>query len=351
MNLQSYYMEATSSFHLGEIGLDVEQAGEYAAADRLFSALCTTTALVLGSDQLVSLLERFLNDNPPFLLTGAYPFVRAQDDSHIRFFPAPLTLRHVPDKSQRKVRWLSESVFRSALDGNLRNGSLPDPVSDKWLSHDELKRLGGEAYVRREAGSLFWSRNVRVPRVTVDRLSNASAIFHAGRLVFAPGGGLWCGFAILDDTWGTDFLETLLHVMGDDGFGGERSNGHGRYNLSVDHAPLNLPDPEDYFVTLAHYCPRLDGEPATLLDENAIYDVTLRRGYMYSTEAGRQLPRQMIRMLTPGSVLRSLPNHATYGRLVDVTPIDATTHTPMIHHSVYRYGYALPVGIRVERGA
>jgi CRISPR/Cas system CSM-associated protein Csm4 (group 5 of RAMP superfamily) len=46
VNLQTYLMEARSAFHFGEVGLDVEQAGEYAAADRLFSALCATIQML-----------------------------------------------------------------------------------------------------------------------------------------------------------------------------------------------------------------------------------------------------------------------------------------------------------------
>lgn len=352
MNLQTYYMEATSAFHFGEIGLDVEQAGEYAAADRLFSALCTTINLTMGTSVLADLLDQFVDDKPPFLLTGAYPFVRAEDGSRIRFFPAPLTLKHVVTKAQRKSRWLSEDVFVGLLDGHLQSEHEAEPIGDKWLSQNELERLGGAEYVRRNSDEVFWKRDVRVPRVTVDRLSNASAIFHAGRLVFAKGAGLWCGFDFRSLGWNPEDIEAMLRVMSDDGFGGERSNGHGRFDLIVDEGPLVLPDPDDYFVTLSHYSPRLDGEQATLADSRTSYDLTLRRGFMYSTDARRQLPRQMARMVVPGSVLKCQPGRSAYGRLVDVTPIDDTgSSTQLIPHPVYRYGYALPVGIRVERGA
>lgn len=339
MRLHTYLMEAQSAFHFGEVGLDVEKAGEYAAADRLFSALCTMIHLTQGVERLEALLALYNEGRPPFLLTGAYPYVRAQDGEIIRFFPAPLTLKQTSEKSARKVRWLSEAMFRRVLDGDFDiDGDKDTIVGDKWLSADERDRLGA---------GVFWTTgdDARVPRVTVDRQSNASAVYSAGRLKFPQGGGLWCGFDIRDEGWHADDLRVLLDVLGDDGFGGERSNGHGRFTLH-DTGMMELPDVGDYFVTISHYAPRLDGETAAFTASAASYDLALRRGFMSSTTAGRQYPRQMVRMAVPGSVLQAQPERSTYGRLVDVTPINEEG-VRLIEHPVYRYGYALPVGIQI----
>lgn len=350
MKLHTYYLKPHSSFHLGEVGIEVENVGEYAASDRLFSALCTITRHAQGVDALVQLLDRFAQKQPPFLLTGAYPYVMTKHDERLRFFPAPFSLKHAPVKKIRKLRWVSEGLLFDLLHDGLPSSEDIETVGNIGLMKSELDRIGDHAVVRDQPEKYFW-RVVRVPRVTVDRVSSASAVYSAGRLVIAPNGGLWCGFHLRDESaFRASDVEHLLNLLSDEGIGGERSGGHGQFECIIGD-PLSLPDPEPdgHFMTLSHYYPDLSaGEAMTFTDSDAMYDLAMRRGYMSSPDAPQQYPRQMVRMAVPGSILRVIGGQDVYGAIVDTVPIEKPeSDNALVPHPVYRYGFALPVGVKI----
>jgi CRISPR-associated protein Csm4 len=338
MQLQAYYLEARSPFHLGERGVGLEATEVMAHADTLFSALCLTCREWYGEAVLEELLNAFLT-NPPFLLSSAFPY--AELGGHIiRLYPRPQGMPpgavEADHKKLKKVKWVSEEVFRQWIGGTLRiESTRPLQDGEVWLSREEAQALHVPDDAD-QAGKPFrlWESG-EVPRVSVDRASSASQIYRAGRVRFVPGGGLWVAFLWRVGDW-QDRVEQLLHVLGDAGMGGERSAGNGQFSVSGSD-PLELPDPSTRFVNLATYWPRQD-EIEGLLSERVAYTLIMRRGWMGSPE-GNALRRKAVRMFGEGSVLNLPPNKAVLGGLADVTP------NVFRHHRVYRYGYALPVGM------
>lgn len=368
MNLHVFHLEARAAFHFGLRGVGIEESADYAPSDTLFSALCNTLRFVETAQVLENMLAEFDSGQPSFLLSGGFPYVKA-GGSHYRFYPAPVTVRHHADKFLRKVEWLAEDYFTGWINGSISSADLlkdavkiaphvlmpwQQCVTMLWTMHpakveglqkpqdrdgcrDLLKQLDAQ-----QRPFVLW-RIHEAPRVTVDRMTNASAIYRSGRLRFVEGGGLWCAFAGLKDktNWSPDRIGNLLQVLGDNGLGGERSSGHGQYTVQDnDPVTLTLPDASsaDTFVTLSHYHPRWDERDA--LSNRAAYDLITRRGWMNSPD-NSGLRRKSVRMIAAGSVLQTLDT-ATYGDLVNVKPDIFNTH------EVYRYGYALPVGA-VER--
>ncbi|RMG89526.1 MAG: hypothetical protein D6706_21215, partial [Chloroflexi bacterium] len=130
---------------------------------------------------------------------------------------------------------------------------------------------------------------------------------------------------------------TALCSLGDAGIGGERSAGHGQFELEKG-GQISLPDGNGGLVTtLSPYCPADEAEMAQTLREDARYSLMTRRGWLGAL-AGLSLRHKSVRMLAEGAVFAGQED-GVYGRLVNVTP------KPFNEHSVYRYGFAFPVGV------
>ncbi len=344
LQLQAYYLEPRSAFHLGERGIGIEASDVMAHADTVFSALCMICRQWAGNQQLTDMLSSFLSD-PPFLLSSAFPYVTRQNGERLRLFPRPLNLppgleELAKRKAVKGVRFVSESLFRLWIAGESLRAYLPseeEAGEDFHLLQKGRVWVSPEEYTDLSTTQIWGGDEEPVPRVTVDRLSSASAVYQAGRIRFAPGCGLWVAFQYRAEGW-QEFVEDLLLVLGDDGLGGERSAGHGQYTLNLEQSEvLQLPDPAARSVILSLYWPPSQEEAnAALKGEGIYYELLMRRGWLTSPE-GPTYRRKSVRMLAEGSVIGAT-GRETPGWLADVTP------GAFPDHPVYRYGYALTVG-------
>lgn len=386
MDAMAYHLQARAPFHFGLRGVGIEATAVHGPADTLFSALCHVLRQQCGLAALQDFLAGFSSPEPPLVLSSAFPYVLSRREEEvewqiprpfdpaqaIRFFPRPLEPPPgLPDdaedrKAVKRVTWLSEGIFRAwvsndaaalsrawikELDIGGQKVKHPHLVQGRmWLTADERGRVAGWRDEETDAIRLWAVGDV--PRVTVDRRANASAVYQAGRVWFQPGGGLW-----LLARWREDWRERgalALRVLGDAGIGGERSAGHGQFHLHGPHVLAGLPDPTPggRFVTLSPYYPT-EAELAKVLDgEDVSYRLHVRRGWMSSPDStdpaageplrGGALRRKAVRMFAEGSVLHWPDGEAVRGDLADVTPeaFDA--------HKVWRYGLTCAVGYRPE---
>ena len=367
----------TGPAQTGQLGLQKTEV--YIPADTLFSALCQTWATFYGSDELETFLNRYKADevHVPFRLTSAFPFAGG-----VRFFPKPLVNLYTgdakDDKKVKNVQFVSHNVFKAIL-----NGKTPELVADHlinggkmWVDACEKKQLEAlristeefsdtqkctvdtcekeqletelkpsekdkeEKQNGTEDDLTVWKTDTR-PRVTLDRGTHESQIWHVETLTFNEGCGLWFAVAFddPDDGQKTDDknkIHTLLWALGDTGIGGERNAGYGLFEFKEKSVELDTAAGSSRFVTLAPICPKSEGELKTLvLKEDVTYSLNPHSGWGNST--GTPFRRKKVMMFTEGSVLHTTDKHV--GRLVDLRP-DAWAHP------VYRYGYAWQVGIK-----
>ena len=317
----TYYLNFRSPLHLGRRGVGLEETGISIPADTLFSAICQTWRTFYGEERLTDFLAQYETD-APFLLTSAFPFA-----GDIRFFPKPLIdLKINADddrKKLKKVHYLSEKRFRQIV-ANEQIELNPDHLIN-----------GGQLWIHSgdKCPSTVWSIDKR-PRVTLDRQSSASEIWHVGGVKFHEGCGLWFG-AKFDTEETQTQIETLLRVLGDTGIGGERSAGYGLFGLHSEPAESESESKADRFVTLSPICPQDADELDALIQGDVAYALEERSGWIGSAE-GSGLRRQQIWMFGEGSVLSG--NGAQVGRLVDLQP-------EACPHPVWRYAYAWPLKI------
>jgi len=364
--LTVYRLTFRGSFHLGARGVNLEESAEHIPSDTLFAALVDAALRAPGGG--ADWLAPFQNGDPPFLLSSAFPFAGA-----VRFFPMPVpldrwfgpeTLRERA-KDLKGVKFLSEGLFRRMLDGERMDDWLfpKDEEADHerglslqggtfWLTHEEVQGLPESMRVDPATRRSIPPRALRhhvvyrvhlAPRVTLDRMTSASNIFHAGRVSFAPQCGLWFGvqWRRRDSALQTLFQHALA-LLADDGLGGERSVGYGGFSWQ-EAGTLSLPDPSDgglmWLLSRYHPC---KGELPHALTDDARYALTAVAGWLRSYGSAAQR-RQRLWLVTEGSLIRAV-GPGPWGDLTDVRPRYRNPQGDF-PHPVWRYGFALGAAV------
>ncbi|NER01048.1 MAG: type III-A CRISPR-associated RAMP protein Csm4, partial [Cyanothece sp. SIO2G6] len=142
-------------------------------------------------------------------------------------------------------------------------------------------------------------------------------------------------------------LKGVLQFLGEEGIGGERSSGAGRFCLEWDELPPPWQKVIEFSKTQANYQHGLlslfwekDLSSAWITDSDR-YALQERGGWIVSPFSGRQQRRKALQMFTEGSVFSTLPQ----GNLADVTPYDHQGKPKFTQHSVYRNGFALSLPV------
>ena len=350
------------ALHVGEaVGIERQKVLTYVPSDTLLAALLTAWAQ-LG--RVAEILPHLQKADPPLKLTSAFPCLYTINEkgvqSTLRFYPRPLVhikaseeCKEQAGKKLTQAAWVSDSLFYRLCRGE----DVSDACQDEFFGPDGLWCDPSDAHHladwRTTRGDLrpLWKVDV-VPRVAVDRVTNASTLYHAGRVLFAHRVGLWFGLRLATDEIEAP-LRQALDLLADAGLGGLRSIGHGAFRWGWQDQDLPRIGQEDYAVTLSRYAPRSADEIShTLRVTHSAYKLVTVGGWC-ADDQGHPWRRQRVRMVTEGGVIgcRSQPA----GWMVPVTPRqpegwqEEVTPWPFGKNGdgrqVYRWGHAflLPV--------
>jgi CRISPR-associated protein Csm4 len=283
MSRFAYYLSFRTPLHIGERGIGQEETREFAPADTLFSALCTMWRMVYGVDSLRNdLLERYRNEGrEPFWITSAFPFA-----GEVRLYPKPLRPPQADletTKRWKSIRWVSEGVLEQYCAG--RAITLEATFDARTGTRRVLLQQGTVLITIEEYNALarFWDfeqddlaiyREAVVPRVTLDRITNASQIWQFGEVHFTEGCGLWFGVEFADGSVQSQF-EACLRLLGDSGLGGERGGGRGLFTLERREWRLAEPSDANAFLTLSPWLPVDDKHRNWLRSNGSVYELVL----------------------------------------------------------------------------
>lgn len=374
--LTPYTLQFKGGLHVGTRGVNLEEAGVSIPSDSLFAAILST--LRLSGEDAQAFADAYVAD-PPFLLTSAFPYAGG-----VRFYPMPADAARLFGKDTvakfgkklGKVAWFSEGLLKEALKkGNLEAWLFPDSDTETpktgarlqgntlWLKVDEIASLPPgiqHDFVREEkkrhalARQTIW-KAMRVPRVTIDRHTSATNIFHAGKVEFAAGCGLWFGVHWRKpeaEYAGKKFkaaLEMALKMMQDDGVGGERTTGYGAFSLVDGISPITFADavqPDGLAYLLSRYHPQGDEAMQALNDPHSAYRLTPVAGWLHTYDGASQR-RKRVFLVEEGGLIRM--GQGALGDVVDVRP--EYNGVFGVAHPVYRMGLALALAWPSEGGA
>jgi CRISPR-associated protein Csm4 len=268
-------------------------------------------------------------------------------------------------KALRKIYYFSEGLLQLALKG-LKLDDWLFPEDDKnnnfkgaslqggtlWLIKDEVTKLPTEFWMKKDPKSVSPLQNVwkeaRVPRVTIERVTNASTIYQAGRVQFAKDCGLWFGVdwrkqeaTLRDGTSYSSAFEKALALLEDEGLGGERSSGYGTFKTQKMKDAVSFGDPKASGTAylLSRYIPTQTELPEALTNPKASYELVPVSGWL-QTYSGASQRRKRQWMVTAGSLV--CPKEYPAGCITDLKP-EFTDPAGELPHSVYRSGLALAI--------
>lgn len=323
MDVLLYKLRFTGAVHFGDTGVDLENVQEIIHSDTIFSALINVINIYYGIKEAGDWIERFIND-PPFLLSSLFVYYK---DSY--FLPKPLDDSSVPDeikvekgKVLKGLKWLEREDF----------------LKWKKLTPEDLEIIEKNKSKYKEA----FVKEIR-PRVTLDRITQQSSIYHCGYIYFRKDAGLY-GLVAFRDSSLVEKFKRLLLLLGQTGLGGERTYGCGRFEVTFDEKLDEafrsiLQEDSDRYVLLSLYHPA-ENERENLVSSLLSYDIVRKKGWITSGRYALPLKRKSVGFITEGSVVKA----PVKGCLVNVTPEYAPSDT--LSHSVYRYGYAFTVPLK-----
>jgi len=309
-----YQLQFQGALHVDGRGTAFyEQAETFVRSDTLSAAIASAW-LQLYPEDAESLFEQ-----PPYLLTSGFPFYK-----DMLFFPRPIASKAISltqnqvgqAKLLKKAQWIELSLWQQAVN-----------CDASWHQHGYISDNGLMAPKGKPMKEHVWHIEGK-PRIAVDRGGNRAAdglIFNFSRVHYHPEGGLFF-LARFGDEQDRNRFESALSLLGDNGLGSDRSNGHGHFTFKQTAMPaLKLNSP----VCLSLLNPADVDRDDRWLD-GAAYDLIRRGGWI----GGSSWRKQSIRMFTEGSSF----SKPLLGRMVKVGD------HPVAGHPVYRDGRAFMVG-------
>ncbi len=352
------------SFHIGEpVGIERQAVLTHVPADTLFAAIATTWAQ--NGRDVNALLSRFTDTvTPPLLLTSAFPCLYDHDfQTVMRFFPRPWVKLNAGQeaieaagKDLKKAAWVSEQLFWQLCTGENIEAALNKQCfgpGGLWVTPEDLTQSRQDVAEGHPTLPLDAEERLKplwkqwdTPRVTLDRVTGASLLYHIGRVTPVTQVGFW--FALQGEAALLEITTEALTILADSGLGGLRSIGHGAFEWRMTNTSLPAVSGSAYAVTLSRYAPRDANEAAqTLRQPHSAYRLTNVGGWCVD-DSQHGWRRRAVRMVAEGSVIGA----DAVGQLVDVTPNkpknwqdDITPWSFSSSRRVYRWGYAFPIEI------
>ncbi len=362
-----------SPAHFGEVGIGIEETSERARSDTLFSAWVSTYARLFGKDAVEDLLGKLLDSSqePPFRLSSTFIYSvswQGETPCFDYYLPKPLGLpKNYPQgndlyfaKTYRKLNYLPLDVWQRWYQGE---GFTDRDRAELIAATQANPNKSGALY---QAGTFDYKTTYRIqqiPKVAIDRTSRTTNFYHTGFVQFQwqepKKSGLYflIHFPTADSTLEPNLksnlesnLRAALELLGEDGIGGERSSGAGRFESEWLPLPQRWKKLIQFAATPTHHCllslfwsnEKTELDQLVPQDEStnqASYEIQERGGWITSA-TGHQRRRQMVRMFAEGSVFPQPPR----GKLADVTP--PGFYTPQTHR-IYRSGLSLSLPIVV----
>jgi len=310
-----------ASFHIGIKEGSLEKTMHYIHSDTIFSGICNAYRLLYGKDETESLLEKFKNEQPSFLISSAFPYI---DD--IVFFPMPKFINfsdYVKDeklfKKSKKIEFVSEEIIKG-----ISKNRFKEELKEENMVQGKILVTGKESEKIKNAS--IWKEK-EVARVVIDRKTNASNIYYFGEVEYCDKCGLHFLIKFMENGI-RNKIEAAIRLLGDEGIGGDRSYGKGLFEAEFNNFEWSIK--EGKFMNLSLYLPK---ENEIEMVKKGWYEIVNRGGWVYSPDKKGER-KKFVRMIKEGSTFEG--DEAFYGRITEIG-------TSEEYHHVYRYGYGMPL--------
>jgi CRISPR-associated protein Csm4 len=339
--------------HFGELGIGMEETSDRVRSDTLFSAWVSNYARMFGEEAVEKLLQLFPTTKnpeliPPFRISSTFIYReidKSKNDNTIYYLPRPLKFPiNYPDndlaffKTYKKLNYLPLEIWQKWYQGKGFSKEDEKELENYCEDKPQGKLADAETFNYKKACKIH-----QLPKIGIDRVTTATNLYHTGFVHFASGdnsAGLYFLLELSPEGEKlADKLQAALHLLGEEGIGGERSSGAGRFEIKWLDLPKIWQEVVNFKGGKFHSLISLFWDSSISSDflKNSSYEIQERGGWIVES----QIRRQMVRMFSEGSVFTS----SLLGKLVNVTPEQFTKH------QIYRSGIslALPIKTREEK--
>ncbi|NUQ82509.1 MAG: type III-A CRISPR-associated RAMP protein Csm4 [Bacteroidetes bacterium] len=344
-----------SRFHLGKT--DVDDTSLYIHSDTLFSAWVNMFQWMYGSGQEMIGTARAGR----FRLSSAFPCIEIPELNRVvRFLPRPdIAYRQEGSdevknrKVLKKIQWVSEGVYARISAGLSVNGNHIGTSYSLQKSNKDLIRLGKSFLALTteipvgEPGFSFLE-TLELPKVTVHTDDKTGSLYQEASFRLTEPVRVQTGttemtlvpafYFLLDHQLETPELNrylAALRMLGDEGIGGNRSTGCGKFSPVVPNDFQQKPDRTSPLVfCLSVLSPKDEGDFGRLLR----YDLFIRGGGSLGRFGNQDLHRKQARFCKEGAIGRP----GIDGRLVDLSPAQSGNDHPVFRNGI---AFTIPFGV------
>jgi CRISPR-associated protein Csm4 len=249
--MKAVKLKFRTPIRIGELGIGLESTSEILHSDTLFNAIAN--ALVNINGDLEEFVERIRSGE--LKISSAFPF---RGDTY--YLPLPI----LPYDKKIKAKFVSKDDFEMLIAGEMIDAK---PEDMPYKVYD-------------------------LPKVLIDRATANTSIYYVSLVRFERN----CGLYFIVDGNGKKLIEPALKYLEDEGIGGKRTWGLGRFEHEWDD-DFNIitPSESNAFVTLSLVFPN---------DLNFIqyWKPIIRSGW---TLKGKQVRKPRIIMASEGSIFSS----------------------------------------------
>ncbi len=289
--MKAVKLEFKTPVRIGETGIGLESVSEVIHSDTLFSAIAN--ALADLNEDVMEFVEKVSKGE--LRISSAFPFGRGA-----YYLPAPVK------PYEKKVDPL-----------------VPKDVFEELLICDEVDKE-----VEKEKPY----REFELPKVAVDRVTANTSIYYVSLLKFDNG-----GFYFLIEGNGRRLIEIALRYLADEGIGGKKTWGLGRFEFEFTDFSLKIPRDSNAFVTLSIVFPQN-------LKSIIFWKPLIRGGWTFSRR-GRQIRKPKIVMASEGSIFGEREG----GKVIDLDEV-VKGFSARVGHKVFVNGRSFLVPAVVEYG-
>lgn len=285
-------------------------------SDSIFGALCWTIQKSEGTEALKQILNLFLKQDPPFIVSNGFPgdfmprpFVPPKPEGLEDKSKEQLLEEVSEGKRIKKTKYLTLEEFKTIIwNGTSEISTKIKPYIDVPVVHNSINRWSGTTL---ESGGLHSA---------VERFSNVN---------------YWSIYIKAKEEW-YDKLKKWISILGEIGFGKRKSVGKGHFVLleftQVDFFS-NL-ETSNAFVVLSNFV------PSTKDPTRGFYKTFVKYGKLDGEFATGGNPfKTPILMIVPGSVFLTDDVNEYYGRMVTKV---SSGDTDIVH---YGYGFSVPAKV------
>lgn len=258
---------------------------EIPRSDTLFGAICWGIRTAQGEESLENLLARFAEDDPPFLISSAFPTVKRDDGERLHLLPKPRLPGPRSDgetasdervealRAWNRIEYIPASLFALLATGERSKGDVIDGLEASEVVIDGRTYQRAREFLLPTESERPYETKTRV-RNAVNRLTGATEgnLFERESVFFEEGTGLHV--CVEGDI---DTVVEALAMLQDRGIGGGKSIGQGQFQLDgVEEVGVFPGTGAEWFCTLSLCVPNPDR--LDQLVSRGAYAVETRKG-------------------------------------------------------------------------